>query len=266
MRERIGWIGLGRLGAPMAANLLESGYEVVVYNRSREKAEPLVQNGAQIAESPAGTVEKGGIVVSVLWDSDATESIVTPEFLKRMEGGIHICMCTGSPEAARRLTKLHAEHGSAYIEAPVFGRAEAAAARQLAIPYAGSQAAKERVKPVLTALGGQTLFDTGEAMGIPTVIKQFGNFLIISAGRSLEEGLAVVEKEGADPFAAMEFLTQTLFPAPIYRNYGRMLAEKKGSLRSSPIPAKDLGLFNERAQEHDLPNPITRMLLQLSSQ
>lgn len=266
MRERIGWIGLGRLGSPMAANLIESGYEVVVYNRSREKAAPLVQKGAQVAASPVDVIEKGGIVVSVLWDSDTTESIVTPEFLERMKGGIHVGMCTGSPKAARRLAKLHEEHGSTYVEAPVFGRPEAAAARQLAIPYAGPQQAKARIGPVLTAMGGQTLFDTGEVMGIPTVIKQFGNFLIISAGRSLEEGLAVVEREGADPFAAMDFLTQTLFPAPIYRNYGRMLAEKKGSLRSSPIPAKDLALFDQRAKEHDLQNPITRMLLELTLQ
>jgi hypothetical protein len=108
-----------------------------------------------------------------------------PEFLARMEGGIHTGMGTGSPDAARRLAKVHRDHGSTYVEAPVFGLPEATAARQLAIPYAGLQEAKDRVKPLLTAMGGHALFDMGEQAGVPTVIKQLGNFLIISMGRSL---------------------------------------------------------------------------------
>jgi 3-hydroxyisobutyrate dehydrogenase-like beta-hydroxyacid dehydrogenase len=180
-----------------------------------------------------------------------------------MVGGIHIGMCTGSPEAARRLARLHADHGSTYVEAPVFGRPEAAMARQLSIPYAGPHHAKERAKSILTAMGAAALFDMGETPGVPTIIKQFGNFLIISAGRSLAEGLAIAESAGADPVAAVDMLTATLFPAPIYRTYGRMLAEKKASLGESPIPAKDLGLFSQLAKENELPNPIARTLLEL---
>ncbi len=167
MGDRIGWIGLGKLGYPMAVNLLERGYQLTVYNRTRSKAEPLAERGAQVASDPWQVVNEGGIVVSVLWDSDITESLVTPAFLARMEGGIHIGMCTGSPEAAKRLAKLHADHGSTYVEAPVFGRPEAVTARQLAIPYAGSFEAKNRVKPVLTAMGGSSLFDMGEPPGFP---------------------------------------------------------------------------------------------------
>lgn len=164
--ERIGWIGLGKLGYPMAVNLLERDYQLTVYNRTRGKAQPLAERGAQVASDPLQVADKGGIV-SVLWDSDVTESLVTPAFLARMEGGIHIGMCTGSPEAAKRVAKLHADHGSTYVEAPVFGRPEAVMARQLAIPYAGPFEAKNRVKPVLTAMGGSALFDMGEQPGFP---------------------------------------------------------------------------------------------------
>jgi 3-hydroxyisobutyrate dehydrogenase-like beta-hydroxyacid dehydrogenase len=264
MSERIGWMGLGELGYPMASNLLESGYRLTVYNRTRSKAEPLAERGAQLANEPLEIAAEGGVVVSVLWDSDTTESFVTPEFLAHMEGGVHIGMCTGSPDAAKRLAKLHEDHGSTYVEAPVFGRPEAARARQLAIPYAGSAEAKSRVKPLLTAMGGHALFDMGEQPGVPTVVKQFGNFLIISAGRSLAEGLAIAESAGVDPVSAVNMLTETLFPAPIYRNYGKAIAEKKYVLNTSQIPAKDLTLFSRLAEEHARPNPITQILLQLT--
>ena len=265
MSEHIGWIGLGKLGHPMAFNLLESGYHLTVYNRTQVKAEPLAERGARVASDPSQVAEKGRIVVSVLWDSETTESLVTPAFLARMEEGIHIGMCTGSPEAAKRLAKLHAHHGSTYVEAPVFGRPEAVTARQLAIPYAAPLDATKRVKPVLTAMGGSALFDMGEQPGIPTVIKQLGNFLIISATRSLVEGLAIAESAGVDARAAVNMLTETLFPSPIYRSYGAAIAEKKHVINASPIPAKDLGLFRQLAEEYALPHSITQTLLRLTS-
>ncbi len=265
MSERIGWIGLGKLGYPMAVNLLECGYQLTLYNRTRAKAEPLAERGAQVASDPLQVASTGGIVVSVLWDSETTENLVTPAFLSRMEGGIHIGMCTGSPEAARRLANLHADHGSTYVEAPVFGRPEAVIARQLAIPYAGPSAAKIRVKPILTAMGGSALFDMGEQPGVPTVLKQLGNFLILSARHSLAEGLAIAESAGVDTMAAVRMLTETLFPSPIYRSYGSAVAEKKDVLNTSPIPAKDLGLFRTLAEEYALPHPITLTLLQLTN-
>jgi len=262
MSERIGWIGLGELGFPMASNLLDSGYKLTVYNRTRSKAEPLVERGAQIAVKPLEVAAKGALVVSILWDSETTESFVTPEFLSQMEGGVHIGMCTGSPEAAQRLAKLHVEHGSTYVEAPVFGRPEAVRARQLAIPYGGPQEAKNRVKPVLTALGAHALFDMGEQPGISTVLKLLGNFLIISMGRSLAEGLAIAEGAGVNPTAAVDMLADSLFPVPIFRNYGKALAEKKSVLTASKIPAKDLNLFNRLAEDDARSNPITQTLLQ----
>ncbi len=264
MNERIGWIGVGKLGYPMAGNLLECGYQLTVYNRTRSRAEPFAERGALVASDPLQVADKGGIVVSVLWNSETTEGFVTPAFLSRMEGGIHIGMCTGSPEAAKRLAKLHADHGSTYVEAPVFGRPEAVMDRQLAIPYAGPSEAKNRVEPVLTAMGGSALFDMGEQPGVPTVIKQLGNFLIISATRSLVEGLAIAESAGVDATAAVKMLTETLFPSPIYRSYGAAIAEKKHVINASPIPAKDLGLFRQLAEEYALPHPITQTLLRLT--
>jgi 3-hydroxyisobutyrate dehydrogenase-like beta-hydroxyacid dehydrogenase len=266
MSEPIGFIGLGNLGLPMAVNLLDSGYVVTVYNRTASKAESLVKRGARIASSPADAVPVSGIVVTVLWDAAAVESVVTSDgFLDRLgPGGIHVCMCTGSAETAKRLAALHAEHGSTYVEAPVFGRPEAAVAKKLWILLAGPGMAKDRVRPLITAMGAQGIFDFGEEVGAATVVKLVGNFLIISAGRSLAEALVVAERAGVDPKAAVAMLTQTLFPAPIYQSYGKMIAEKTVPTNQQPeIPLKDLGLFQTIAQQSELATPIAHALLDL---
>jgi 3-hydroxyisobutyrate dehydrogenase-like beta-hydroxyacid dehydrogenase len=101
---------------------------------------------------------------------------------------------------------LHAQHGSIYIEAPIFGRPEAAVAQKLWIPFAGPQSAKERVRPLLQAMGGQGLFDFGEEVGAATLVKLVGNFLIGSAAHSLREALSMAEKNGVDPKAVVDML------------------------------------------------------------
>ena len=240
------------------------GYRLLVYNRTRLKAESLEKEGAQVAGFPQEVASRNGVVVFALWDSDATEEVVTREFLDSIESGVHIGMCTGSTEGAQRLAKLHADHGSSYVEAPVFGRPEAALARQLVISYVGSQKAKDRAKPILTALGAHALFDLGEEAGSSTVLKQLGNFLIIAMGRSLAEGLAVAKKSGVDPMVAINMLSESVFTMPIFRNYGTVLAAGESAFGASQIPGKDLDLSNRLANKHTQANPIGRLLLQLT--
>ena len=228
MSETIGFIGLGDLGQPMATNLLNAGYPLRVYNRTASKAEALVAQGAQLATRPADAVTSGGIVASIVWDDAALESVVMSEgFLERLApGGIHVAMSTVLPETSKKLAAIHAQHGCVYVEAAVFGRHEAAIAHQLWIPFAGPQQAKERVRPLLQAMGGQGIFDFGEEVGAATLVKLVGNFLITSAGFSMREALVMAEKNGVDPKAVVDMLTQTLFDAPIYRTYGKRIAEK----------------------------------------
>ena len=185
-------------------------------------------------------------------------------FLDRLgPGGVHVSMSTVSPDASKRLAALHAESGCDFVEAPIFGRPEAAVARQLWVPLAGPQAAKERVRPVIEAMGAQGIFDLGEEIGAATTVKLVGNFLIVSAARSLAEGLAIVERSGFDARAAVDMLTRTLFTAPIYRNYGRMIADKIPSFGQTDIPVKDLGLLGDVARRVDSPTPIAGLLLDL---
>ena len=263
MSDTIGFIGLGRLGLPIANNLVDAGYTLRVHNRTASKAADLVARGAQLVARPADVIVRGGVVVTVLWDDASLDSVVTSDgFLDQLgPGGVHISMTTVLPATGRRLAELHARHGCSYVEATVFGRPEAAAARKLWIPLAGPQAAKDRVRPLLEAMGGQGIFDFGETAGAATVVKLAGNFLLISAARGLEEALAMAEHNGVAPQAVVDMLTTTLFPSPIYQSYGKMIADKTASISQSPIPRKDLGLFQQTAEQVGSPAPLASHLL-----
>lgn len=271
MSETIGFIGLGNLGSALASNLLKAGYALRVYNRTASKAEPLVAQGAQQVSRPADAVTRGGIVVTILWDDESVESVVTSDgFLEQLgAGGIHLAMSTISPAMAKKLAAIHAQHGSVYVEAPIFGRPEAALAGQLWMPLAGPQPAKERIRPLLQAMGGEGIVDFGEEIGAAVLMKLIGNFAIVSAGNTVREALVVAEKNGVDPKAVVDMLTTPrLFPAPIYQSYSKRMVEQTNSgTKMAPfqsrIPLKDVGLFKKTAQQVGLPAPVASLLVDL---
>ena len=263
MSEMIGFIGLGNMGQAMASSLLKAGYTLTVYNRTLSKAEALTAKGARLAHQPSETVTKGGIVISMVANDQALEEIVmSPGFLECLgPGGIHLSMSTVSPETSRKLAQLHAQHGSISLAAPVFGRPEAAAAQKLWICLAGPQLARERVQPVLKALG-QGIFDFGEDPGAANIVKLCGNFLILSAMEAMAEALALAEKGGIDRSAVIDMLTHTLFSAPIYQIYAKMIAEKRHTPAGfrQTLGLKDLNLVRDVAEHTTMPMPFASLL------
>ncbi len=264
MGEKIGFIGLGNMGQPMARNLLKAGFELRVYNRNPRRAEPLVAEGAQQVFHPGEVVEPGGIVVTMVANDGALEQVTLGQdgFLARLgSNGIHLSMSTVAPATARKLADLHAKHGSMYVAAPVFGRPEAAAAQQLWICVSGAQAAKERVHPVLQALG-QGIFDFGEEPGAANVVKLTGNFLIAAAMEAMAEALTLAEKNGLDRSRVIEMFGQTNFACPIYQNYGRAIAHKQYTPAGFylSLGLKDVGLVLQTANEVQMPMPVASLL------
>ncbi|SRR6266446_2269210 len=264
MSEQIGFIGLGNMGQPMARNLLNAGFALRVYNRNASKAEPLVAQGAQQVFKPSDVVEPGGIVITMVANDSALESVVLGEdgFLERLgPNGIHLSMSTVSPATARKLADLHAKHGSIYLAAPVFGRPEAAAARKLWICLSGTQPGKERVQPILNVLG-QGVFDFGEDPGAANVVKLVGNFLIASAMEAMAEALTLAEKNGIERSKVIDMLGQTSFACPIYQNYGKVIAEEHytpaGFLLS--LGFKDVNLVLQTAESATMPMPFASLL------
>src|SRR5882672_7439236 len=117
MKQTIGFIGLGGMGLPIANNLLKAGFSLRVYNRTAEKAQPLLEQGALLARSPAEAAAPGSIVVTMLSDDRAVEEVTLGPggLLDRLGDGVHVSMSTIAPHTARRLAGMHRERGGRYI-------------------------------------------------------------------------------------------------------------------------------------------------------
>ncbi len=264
MAETLGFIGLGNMGEPIAANLLAAGYGLRVYNRTASKAAPLLAKGATAAKSPADVASPGGIVLTMLADDRALEEVCLPagSFVEKLgAGGIHISISTIAPATARRLAAHHAKHKVEYIASPVFGRPDAAAAKRLWVCTSGAAAAKNRVQPILEAIG-QGIFDFGEDAGSANVVKLCGNFMIASAIEAISESLTLAEKNGISKSAVAELFGKTLFACPVYQGYGRQIAEQKfepAGFRLA-LGLKDISLALETAAASSVPMPLASLL------
>lgn len=264
MSESIGFIGLGNMGLPIAENLLRAGYPLKVYNRTASKASGLVAAGAQSVSSPAEVASPGGVVATMLADDLAIEEICAGDdsFITRMgAGGVHISMSTIAPATARRLAEQHAKSKVSYVAAPVFGRPEAAASRQLSICVSGSADAKRRAAPILAAVSRATV-DFGEDSGAANIVKLCGNFLLAAAIEAMAEAFTLAEKNGIDRKRAAEMLTQTLFPCPVYQGYGKRIAENNyepAGFRLS-LGLKDINLVLQTAGSSPMAMPLASLL------
>jgi 3-hydroxyisobutyrate dehydrogenase-like beta-hydroxyacid dehydrogenase len=261
MSETLGFIGLGNMGAPIAANLLKAGFGLRVYNRTASKAAPLTAKGATLAASPAEVAQPGGIVLTMLADDRAVEEVCLPggSFIERLgPGGIHISLSTISPVTARRLAEHHAKYKVDYLASPVFGRPDAAAAAKLWICNSGPAASKKRVQPILTAIG-QGIFDFGEDAGAANVVKLCGNFLFAASIETLAEMLTLAEKNGVSKKAVAEMIGKL---SPLHSGYANQIAEQKfepAGFRLA-LGLKDVNLIMQTAAASMTPMPLGSLL------
>lgn len=261
MSETLGFIGLGNMGTPIAANLLRAGFGLRVYNRTASKAAPLTAKGATLAASPADVAQPGGIVLTMLADDRAVEDVCLPtgSFIERLgPGGIHISLSTISPVTACRLAEHHAKHNVDYLASPVFGRPEAAAAARLWICNSGSAAAKKRAQPILAPLG-QGIFDFGKEAGAANVVKLCGNFLVAASIETLAEMLTLAEKSGVSKKAVAEMIGKL---SPLHSGYASQIAEQKfepAGFRLA-LGLKDVNLIMQTAAASMTPLPLGSLL------
>jgi len=260
---KVGFIGLGQMGAGMAANLLRAGHEVTVYNRTRSKTGPLVAQGATLATTIADAC-RGEAVFTMLADDAAVERVAfdTGGIVQSLHrGAIHISSSTISVALAERLTAAHTDAGQRFVSAPVFGRPDAAAAAKLFVVAAGSPQDVSTVAPLLDAIGQKT-FVVSDAPKAANLVKLSGNFLIGSVIESLGEAMALVSKGGVDPHRYLDMLTSTLFGAPIYKTYGALIAGRKFEPAgfAAPLGQKDIRLALAAADDLRVPLPIAGLL------
>jgi 3-hydroxyisobutyrate dehydrogenase-like beta-hydroxyacid dehydrogenase len=263
-KEAIGFIGLGQLGTPMVANILEDGYPMRAWNRTAEKAQPLVEKGARQADCPEDAVEPGGILMTCLSNDQALESLWAehPGLFSRLGAeGIHVSMSTISPETGRRLARQHAERGGTYVASPVMGRPDAVAARGQLYLVSGPAAAVVRARPPLESIG-RRVFEFGEDPGAAHVAKLASNFLIASAIEALAEAFTFSTKNGLDASRWHAMLSETIFACPIYKNYGQLIldGDYRRPLFQLALGLKDLGLVSQVAFESRTPMPLASLL------
>jgi 3-hydroxyisobutyrate dehydrogenase-like beta-hydroxyacid dehydrogenase len=265
---KVGFIGLGHMGAGMAASLLKAGHQVTVYNRTRAKADGLVKQGAVAAGSIADACQ-GDAVVTMLADDAALERVTHGEngngengiLASLRKGAVHISSSTISIALSDRLAADHAAKGQRFVAAPVFGRPEVAAAGELAVVAAGSKDALADVQPIFDAIGRIT-FPVSDKQSAANLIKLSGNFLIAAVIESLGEAMALVAKDGIDREKYLEILTSTLFGAPVYKTYGKLIADGKFEPAgfAAPLGLKDIKLALAAGDQLRVPLPLASLL------
>jgi 3-hydroxyisobutyrate dehydrogenase-like beta-hydroxyacid dehydrogenase len=224
---RIGFIGLGRMGGPIAENLLKAGHSVTVWNRSPGPVQQLVGQGAVAAQTPQAAMQ-GDAVFSMLSNDAVMREVglAGPLLENAKKDLIHINMATVSAAFAQELQAAHAKAGRAYLSAPVFGRPDMAAAAQLVLVAAGDAAARDAMQPVFDQIGSRTVW-LGEDAQKANLFKIAGNFMIASEMQATGEAFALLRKGGVDPAAFHDVMSGRLFTGAVFQNYGQMVLNRQ---------------------------------------
>jgi 3-hydroxyisobutyrate dehydrogenase-like beta-hydroxyacid dehydrogenase len=225
----IGFIGLGNMGSPIAANLLKAKHTLRVWNRSPESARKLASHGAQVVATSAEAF-RGDVVFSMLGDEKSYQSVFLDSGLLDGASGdtvrIHVNMATVAVAFADEFAARHKARGIAYVAAPVLGRPDAAAAGKLNIMAAGPASALDTVQPLLDVVGQKT-WRFGEVASRANVAKICLNFMLAAAIEAMGETAALAEGYGIPASDILELASQTAFTGPVYQGYGRLIAESR---------------------------------------
>ncbi len=257
----VGFLGLGTMGKSMAANLMKAGHTLTVWNRSPGPAQELAVLGATVANTPAEAL-RGEAAISILADDAATHAVLTDAALAVAAMGlISINMATVSVATAKSLSERHRAHGLAYVAAPVFGRAEVAAAAKLNIVAGGADADIARAQPLFDAMGQKT-WRAGADPAHANLVKITGNFMLAASIEMLSEAFALAEKGGVDPKIFAEIMTSTLFAAPAFKIYSDLINSKRFEPAGFKLPLglKDVGLALEAGHASQTPLPMANLV------
>lgn len=260
----VAFLGLGGMGAAMATNLVKGGRNVTVWNRSPQRTEPLVAAGAKAAATPAEAVRDAKVAITMLADDPALFAVLAGDdglLAGLPKGALHVSMSTIAVATAETVAARHAERGQRYLSAPVFGRPDAAAAAKLFIVAAGAAADIDEAAPLFDLIG-QKLFRIGDTPAHANLVKLCGNFTILAAIEAMAEAMALAAKAGVPKAKLYEVFTGTLFDAPVYRNYGKLIVDDayRPAGFKAPLGLKDMRLAGESAERHRVPMPLLSLL------
>jgi len=245
-------LGTGIMGAPMARNLLAAGFGVRVWNRTTEKARPLADDGAAVADSPGEAASGADFLLTMLSDADAVAQAAAGGAIDSLaEGGVWIQTSTVGVEGNERLAHLAAGRGVTYVDAPVLGTKEPAEQGQLVVLASGPQEAEERCAPVFDAVGAKYTW-LGEA-GAGSRLKLVVNNWIAGLLGLLGETLALARATGVDPQSFLDTIQGGPLDSPYAQTKGKMMLDGEYPPSfTATLARKDVGLIMDAARSGGL--------------
>jgi len=263
-KPKVGWIGLGKMGIPMVANLLKAGFPVVVYNRTAEKARPLAENGAIVVGSVGDAAAASDIVISMISDDAALAEVALGAdgiLARASANAVFVDMSTVSPSASAKVAEAAAAKGIAYIRAPVSGSTAVAAAGNLTILASGPREAYDRILPVFEAMGKvQFYVGAGEDARF---IKLCLNMMVGITSAMVAEGLTLCEAGGTNWQQTIDVVNSSAVASPLIGYKVQALKDRNfAPAFSASQMAKDFDLALETARSLNVPLPVTSVVRQ----
>jgi len=258
---KIGIVGTGMLGEAVGLHLLDVGYEITVFNRSKEKTEKLENKGAIVVDSPKNVAEKSELVIVVVKDADAVKDVVFGDcgiLAGRHEGMCIADMSTINPNSTREISKKVTENGIDYMEIPVMGGPNVAINGKLVIMASGKREVFERFKTIFESIADQSIYlgDTGTAHSIKLAM----NLQIAMLALSLSEGITLTKKAGFDPEIFLKVLNSTYFKTGMSEGKAhKMINDSVKPTFTLANLKKDLDTVNDAAESFDVELPMAKI-------
>jgi 3-hydroxyisobutyrate dehydrogenase len=264
---KVAFIGLGTMGAAMAANILRAGFALTVHNRNRKKEGPLAQLGAERAESPAKAAAKADLVITCVSDTPDAEDVILGEkgiIQGAKEGTIVVDMSTISPSATRSIAAALEEKGIKMVDAPVSGGSEGAEKGTLTIMLGGDAADIDKARPVLETMG-KTITHVGP-VGSGQVTKAINQIIIAGTYLGVAEGMALGMKAGLDMETVVAALSGGAAASWVLSNRsGNMIRNTYPLGFRARLHCKDLGIALEAAREMGVFLPVSALVQQIEN-
>jgi 3-hydroxyisobutyrate dehydrogenase-like beta-hydroxyacid dehydrogenase len=261
----LGFVGLGVMGGGIAKRLLDAGHTVAGYNRTREKAQWLVERGLDLKDTPRDVAESADVVFSMVTSTKALHAVADgPDGILAGlgPGKIYVDMTTGAPADSRALAERVAESGAAMLDAPVSGSVSTLEEGKLAIMVGGDENAVERVKPILLDVGPtvKRIGDNGQALLLKIAINLSLHVQMVA----FSEGLLLAEKDGIDKEVAVDAMLNSVIASPMLKYRGPFVLEQpEEAWFDVDMMQKDMNLALEAGREHDVPMPTTAIANEL---
>jgi len=261
----VGFVGLGVMGGGIARRLLAAGHRVHGYNRTRAKAEWLLEHGIELEETPGEVAEKADVVFSMVMDTTALEAVTGgPEGILAglSDGKVYVDMTTAAPATSRALAERVAETGARMLDAPVSGSVSTLEEGRLSIMVGGDEEAFRRVEPILRDIGPtvRRVGDNGQALLLKIAI----NLSLQVQMVAFCEGLLLAEKDGIDKEIAVETMLSSVIASPMLKYRGPFVLELPDEAWFDVnMMQKDMELALEAGRELDVPMPMTAVATEL---